>query len=38
MANRPCLEFKSTRSIRILETIAVDDIVNALPMTKAEVK
>ena len=38
IANRPCLEFKSTRSIKIFETIAVDDIVNALPITNAEVK
>ena len=38
MASRPCLEFKSTRSISIFDTMAVDDIAKALPITNAEVK
>ena len=33
MLNRPWRELRSTRSASILETIAVDDIVNAEPIT-----
>ena len=35
MLNRPWRELRSTRSASILETIAVDDMVNADPITNA---
>jgi hypothetical protein len=36
MDNLPCRLFKSNLSIKIFETIAVDDIVSAAPIIKAE--